>query len=566
MKRLLAVVAGLALALVGTMAVAAWLSSGNGGGSVTAGSMAAPTAVAATHEDGTGDVTVSWTASAGAPAPTGYYVLRAHDGDAPEPACGSSASAPVTATTCTDTDVPLGTFSYVVVALFHKWTGVSAPSADVVIARAGQTVSFTSSPTSPTYGGTYALTATGGASGSPIEFGSSTPSVCTVSGSTASFVHAGTCTLTADQAGSQYYDAAPQATQQFVVAKATQTITFSSVAPTGVVVGGPGYMPVATGGGSGSPVTFSIDASATGICSISGGVVTFQHVGTCVIDADQAGDADHLAANRAQQSVAVGKGSQAINFTSAAPADAKVSGSPYTVTATGGPSSNPVTFSSATPSVCTVAGSTVSFTGAGTCTIDANQAGSADYLAATQVQQSFGVTRTDQSISFTTTAPSNATVGGATYTVAATATSGLDVVLTSATTSVCTITGSTVSFVSAGTCTINADQAGNATYNAAPQKQQSFSVGASGPVITACTRNVTSGEITVTWSPFTGAVSYRLRLAGGDVSPVTSPFTTTTIGKNHSGTVSVVAVTAAGDVPGPAWTYDGSGVNQACHQ
>ncbi len=85
----------------------------------------------------------------------------------------------------------------------------------------------------------------------------------------------------------------------------------------------------------------------------------------------------------------------------------------------------------------------------------------------------------DQTITFTSTAPAEATVGGPTYTVTATATSGLPVMFTidAAASSVCSISGSTVSFTAAGTCVIDANQAGNANYNAAPQVQQSFAVG-----------------------------------------------------------------------------------------
>ncbi|MEO8100969.1 MAG: fibronectin type III domain-containing protein [Betaproteobacteria bacterium] len=61
------------------------------------------------------------------------------------------------------------------------------------------------------------------------------------------------------------------------------------------------------------------------------------------------------------------------------------------LTATGGGSGNPVVFTSITTTVCTVSGSNVTMIGLGTCTIAANQAGNASYLAATQVLQSFGI-------------------------------------------------------------------------------------------------------------------------------------------------------------------------------
>src|SRR5436309_9006718 len=102
-----------------------------------------------------------------------------------------------------------------------------------------------------------------------------------------------------------------------------------------------------------------------------------------------------------------------------------------------------MTIDATATSVCTISGSTVSFIGAGTCVIDANQAGNASYNAASQVQQSFAVSKGNQTISFTSTAPANASVGGPTYTVTASATSGLAVALTidASAASVCTISG-----------------------------------------------------------------------------------------------------------------------------
>ena len=99
-------------------------------------------------------------------------------------------------------------------------------------------------------------------------------------------------------------------------------------------------------------------------------------------------------------------------------------------------------------------------------------------LAPARLAESFGVAKGSQTISFTSTAPAPAIVGGPTYTVTATATSGLPVTFTidASATSVCSISGSTVSFIGAGTCVIDANQAGNANYNAAPQVQQSFAV------------------------------------------------------------------------------------------
>ncbi|MFY9824126.1 MAG: hypothetical protein WAM82_22310 [Thermoanaerobaculia bacterium] len=100
-------------------------------------------------------------------------------------------------------------------------------------------------------------------------------------------------------------------------------------------------------------------------------------------------------------------------------------------------------------------------------------------LAPARPAASFPVAKGSQTISFTSAPPAAATVGGPTYTVTATATSGLPIAFTidASATSVCSISGSTVSFIGVGTCVIDANQAGNANYNAAPQVQQSFAVG-----------------------------------------------------------------------------------------
>jgi len=84
----------------------------------------------------------------------------------------------------------------------------------------------------------------------------------------------------------------------------SQTINFTSTAPSNATTGGPTYTPTATAT-SGLAVTFTIDASASSVCSISGGIVSFNAVGTCVINANQGGNANYKPATQVQQSFAV---------------------------------------------------------------------------------------------------------------------------------------------------------------------------------------------------------------------------------------------------------------------
>ena len=80
---------------------------------------------------------------------------------------------------------------------------------------------------------------------------------------------------------------------------------------------------------------------------------------------------------------------------------------------------------------------------------------------------------TPQTITFAAI-PSQAV--GNTLTLAATASSGLPVSLSSTTTAVCTLAGSAVSFKTTGSCTITASQAGNSNYLAAPSVAQTVTV------------------------------------------------------------------------------------------
>ena len=100
---------------------------------------------------------------------------------------------------------------------------------------------------------------------------------------------------------------------------------------------------------------------------------------------------------------------------------------------------------------------------------------------------SYTVVRGSQAIVFTSRAPTTAVAGGPPYAVAATGgASGNRVTFSSATSSVCTVSGSTVRFVGAGMCTLDANQTGNSDYTPAPTATQSFAVAASGKQQVLC--------------------------------------------------------------------------------
>ena len=351
-----------------------------------------------------------------------------------------------------------------------------------------QQITFTSTPpASPAPGDTYQVTATGGGSGDPVIFSidPASASVCSISGATVAFAQPGTCVIDANQAGNTRYQPAAQAQQTATVTATNvgplaQQITFTSSPPASAAPGDT-YQVTAAGGGSGDPVIFSIDPASASVCSISGATVTFAQPGTCVIDANQAGNTRYQPAAQAQQTATVtatnvGPLAQQITFTSSPPASA-APGDTYQVTAAGGGSGDPVIFSidPASASVCSISGATVTFAQPGTCIIDANQAGNASYQAASQAQQTAADQQIPQTIIITST-PTD-TVAGDFYQVTATGGgSGNPVTFDSASPSVCSMKGSTVAFNKPGTCVIDASQAGNARYQPAPQAQQIVTV------------------------------------------------------------------------------------------
>lgn len=245
-----------------------------------------------------------------------------------------------------------------------------------------QSIAFISLVPNPAFTGTTYVLQANATSGLPITYTSNTPTVCSVSGSTVSFLTVGTCTIAANQAGDATHQPAPTQTQSITVAllQVAQTIAFTSTAPSPATVGA-NYTLAATAT-SGLAITYK--SLTTAVCTVSGNVAHFAAVGTCTVAADQAGDATHLAAPETTQSFSVTvppQQAQTITFHVAAPSTVNV-GELYIPLPTGGGSNNVVIVTSLTPATCSAILNVVLFTHIGTCTIAANQAGNAAYTAA----------------------------------------------------------------------------------------------------------------------------------------------------------------------------------------
>jgi sugar lactone lactonase YvrE len=166
----------------------------------------------------------------------------------------------------------------------------------------------------------------------------------------------------------------------------SQTITFGAIS--NMVLGSAPFTLSATAS-SGLGVSFA--SATTSVCTVSGTTATLVAVGTCTIQATQAGNAAYTAATPVSQSFQVTQQSlmsQTITF--GALSNIALGSAPFTLSATAS-SGLPVSFASTTTSVCTVSGTTATLVAVDTCTIQATQAGNVNYSAATPVSQSFQV-------------------------------------------------------------------------------------------------------------------------------------------------------------------------------
>jgi len=271
-------------------------------------------------------------------------------------------------------------------------TTVTATSTHFTVAKGANSIVVTSTAPTQAYEGGPTYTPTASATSRDIvAITSATTGVCTISSGIVSFVGTGTCTLDFNDVGNANYVAATQQTQSFAVKLHTSVITVTSTAPANATVGGATYTPMATAT-SGDTVTITVDSSATSVCAIASGKVSYTAVGTCTLDFNDAGNATYAAASQKQQSFSVGKGANTITVTSTAPANATVGGATYTpmATTTSGDTVT-ITVDSSATSECSISSGVVSFSAAGTCTLDFNDPGNTNFVAANQIQQAFTV-------------------------------------------------------------------------------------------------------------------------------------------------------------------------------
>ncbi len=177
----------------------------------------------------------------------------------------------------------------------------------VKIAILSQTITFTTPPPLDAKSGdSFTVAAIGGASGNPVTFRVGAGSVCTLTlpATYKMTSDSGFCYVVANQAGGRNYPPAPQVTDTVAAVK-----TVTKIAPTVTFTGAPtnaAYLStfnVATTQNSG--VTPRITSKTTGVCTVSGDLVTMKSgTGTCTVEASWAANTYYTATSLTQTTTA----------------------------------------------------------------------------------------------------------------------------------------------------------------------------------------------------------------------------------------------------------------------
>jgi hypothetical protein len=340
-----------------------------------------------------------------------------------------------------------------------------------------QTITFPQLP-NVQYGGTFTLHATS-SSGLTVSFTASGP--CTTSGTTTGV---GVCKITASAPATSTYSAA-SATQSFNIIPAVLTVTATSFSsPYGQA---PPTLPYTlTGFVNSDPTTV-----VTGTPVLSTAATSTSNAGmypiTVLTGTLAAANYDFLFVN----------GTLTIQQTNQAPLTL-ITTSPLTynhsetLSVTGGSTGGLVTYN-LVPGPCTIVGNQLTATsGTGSCTLTATMAGNSNYSSVTSTPvNTVSLSPASQTIAFTTNPPMTAAFNTS-FTVAATASSGIPVTFTPA--GSCTNSGATYTMTnSTGNCSVIASQAGNTNY--APATPVTKTVSATGPLVTVSPSNINFGTV-----------------------------------------------------------------------
>ncbi len=359
----------------------------------------------------------------------------------------------------------------------------SASSDEFKINKANQEITFAALG-GKTYGDPdFRVSATGGDSGQPVTFAASPASVCSVAKNAngdwmVSIKGAGSCTITASQAGNDNYNAAADVARSFSVAKAAATIELSGLNHTydgsakSATASASSSVPAANTSVSGVSLVYSKDGVELNGAPTNAG--TYSVTATLTNDNYRAADATGTLviskanpvvtwANPADISYGTTLGSTQLNATASFKGETLAGTLDYTP----------------------AAGTLLNAGDNQTLSVTFTPNDSTNFHSASK-DVAINVNKANQTINFT--AISGKTFGDAEFQAFATGGASGNAVtfaVKAASNSKCTVTSAgMVTITGAGSCTLVASQAGNNNYNAAPDAEQTFNIAKAQAVVT----------------------------------------------------------------------------------
>ncbi len=337
-----------------------------------------------------------------------------------------------------------------------NYNSVPATTVSLTVLKASQTIAFDASGLTKKFGDpNFSVASLATASSAlAVTFSSTTAATCGVtSAGDVSIAGAGVCTITASQAGNANFDAAPNVSSSFTIAKGVAALAIDPATLHGTF--------------NGSAHAATVSTTPVGLSVVS---ITYAGSATAPTDAGSYAVVASLTnpnydAPDATGTLVIDRATPTITW--ANPADivfgTMLGSTQLNATAKGvGGASLDGTF------IYTPAAGEVLHAGPHTLSVSFAPTDSKNYNSVPATTVQLTVLKADQTIAFAPLAKK--TYGDAPFSLSATASSNLTV--TYATAAPCTVSGATLTIKGAGTCTITASQAGDADYNKAPDASQ----------------------------------------------------------------------------------------------
>ncbi|MES2523967.1 MAG: MBG domain-containing protein [Gemmatimonadota bacterium] len=371
-----------------------------------------------------------------------------------------------------------------------NYTFATGSAADLTIDQGTQTINF-AALAGRTFGAAPFAVSANATSGLTVSFG--VTGNCSLDGTTVTLTGAGSCTVTASQAGNTNYGAATPVSHSFDIAKAKATISVQGY--TGVYDGNPhGATGTATGiGNVDLSAGLSLGASYT---NVPGGTASWSFTGGANYE-DASGTVAIVLSKADQAAVSV-----------SAPASMTFGQAAVTLTASGGSGTGAYTFSVGSPTGCSVTGDQLTVTNASsTCTVTASRNGDGNYnVSAASPAATVALVKAAGSVSINNI-PSTAVYLG-NFTPAFTKSGDGAGSVTSLTPLTCTVNGAgLVSYAAAGACQLQASVAEGTNHLAATGAVQGFTIAKANQ----------AALLVVAPSPGVYATTYTITSSGGSI-------------------------------------------------